>query len=151
MQLTNYTFKPILLLIGVIVSCRPAQERLVIEGNWEVVHVELNHQPGNAMEYFLANYTSFAACCHYLVDFRSNLTCSGTYIHNDSLIYTTEGRWNLVAFNRIYVKLDRYVDAMLEVDRHSNRYYSLRSDSNRVAALNGAVMPVKIEIRRTDI
>ncbi len=149
MNLSRYIF-----LFGIVsgifsFSCEPLQEDLVIDGTWEVVKVELNNQPQNVMEIFLQDYKSFAACCKYMVDFRDDFTCSGTYIKNDSVIYTVEGVWELRKFNLIYVKLDKYVDALLDVDRHSDKYYSLQSDQNTVQVL-GNVLPVKLEIKRTD-
>ncbi len=129
--------------------CKKIQEKKIINGTWEVEKVELNHADYNVMETFLAGYKSNSECCSYIVDFRDDGTCSGTYVRNDDTVYSVEGEWNLKEFNLVYVKLDRYVDADLDVNRHSKTYYTLETESNKVAALN-ITAPAKLEIKRTN-
>ncbi len=131
-------------------SCEKIQERKIINGTWEVIKVELNHTDANAMELFLQDYVSNAECCHYMVDFRDDNTCSSTYYRNDSLIYTKEGEWHMVDFNLVYVNLDEYVNAELDVNRHSKTYYTLSSEINKVAVFGGRETPTRLEIKRVD-
>ena len=136
-------------LMLVFTSCKKIQERKIINGTWKVVKVELDHGDANAMEVFLNGYRSNSECCSYIVDFRDDHSCSGTYYRDDSLIYTVEGEWKLKEFNLVYVKLDQYVNADLDVDRHSRTYYTLETEKNTVAVLN-QVLPAKLEIKRID-
>lgn len=131
-------------------SCKKIQEKKIINGTWEVMKVELNHTDENAMEVFLSDYISNSTCCHYIVDFRDGDSCTSTYYRNDSLIYTVTGEWHMVKFNRVYVNLDVYVNAELEVNRHSKTYYTLSSEKNKVAIFGGNETPTKLEIKRID-
>jgi hypothetical protein len=140
----------ILCLSLVFISCQKIQERKIINGKWEVIKVELNHTDDNVMEIFLQDYVSNSTCCHYMVDFRDDNTCSSTYYRNDSLIYTVEGEWKMVDFNLVYVNLDQYVNAELDVDRHSKTYYTLSSETNKVAVFGGAETPTRLEIKKLD-
>lgn len=139
-----------LLFISILFfSCKKIQEKRIINGTWKVANVELNHANINVMEVFLDGYKSNSKCCSYIVDFRDDNTCTGTYYRNDSLVYTVKGEWVLKKFNLIYVNLDSYVNADLAVDRHSRNYYTLETEENMVAAL-GQVLPTKLEIKRLD-
>lgn len=144
------TYLLALLLITFFASCKKIQENKIINGTWEVMKVELNHTDPNAMEVFLPGYVSNSTCCHYIVDFKDDNTCSGTYYRNDSIVYTKTGEWHMVEFNLVYVKLDEYVDANLDVNRHSKTYYSLSSETNKVAIFGGNETPTKLEIKRVD-
>ncbi len=141
----------VILSLGILIlfnSCKKIQENKILNGTWEVVKVELGQSDFNVMETFLRNYKSNHVCCKYIVDFREDNTCSGAYYYNDSLVYAVEGEWELKEFNLVYVKLDQYVFADLEVNRHSKMYYSLDTDSNTVAALNNEVLPTTLEIKK---
>ena len=138
-------------MIGMLTisSCESIQQGIILDGKWEVMKVELDHGDLNAMEVFLQGYKSYSQCCHYFVDFRDDGTCSGTYYRNDSLVYTVEGEWDLKEFNLVYVNLDKYVNADLDVNRHSQTYYTLDSEENNIIAL-AQVHPTKLEIKRTN-
>ena len=131
-------------------SCVKIQENKILNGTWEVMKVELNHTDANAMEVFLHNYISNAQCCHYIVDFRDDNTCSGTYYSNDTIVYTVEGEWHMVEFNLVYVNLDKYVNAELDVNRHSKTYYTLNSEINKIAIFSNNEYPTRLEIKRLD-
>ena len=137
------------IFIAALSSCKKIQENKIINGKWQVIKVELNGDSANAMEVFLQGYKTNAVCCRYIVNFRDDNTCSATYYRNDSIIYSVEGEWELKKFNLVYVKLDRYVNALLDIDRHSRTYYTLHSDENEVEALNQTV-PSKLKIKRID-
>jgi len=138
-------------MLGILISfnsCKKVQEDKILSGTWEVVKVELGESDFNVMETFLRPYKSNHVCCKYIVDFRDDNTCSGTYYRDDSLIYTVEGEWELKEFNLVYVNLDKYVFADLDVNRHSKTYYTLDTDSNTVKALNNEVLATTLEIKR---
>ena len=140
-----------LILFGAgFASCEKIQEKKIINGTWEVTKVELNNNDFNAMEIFLQEYVSNSSCCKYIVDFKDDNTCSGTYTRNDSVIYSVEGEWEMRDFNLVYVNLDRYVNAELNVDRHSKKYYTLESATNKVAIFGGSETPTKLKIKRID-
>lgn len=144
-------FKIFLLLLPSVLffsSCEKIQENKILKGTWEVMKVELNHGDANAMEAFLHGYVSNSSCCHYIVDFNDDNTCSGTYYRNDSLIYTVTGEWDMRDFNLVYVNLDRYVNTELNVNRHSKTYYTLESDTNHVAIFGGNKTPTSLKIKK---
>ena len=120
----------------------------MMSGKWEVVKVEMNHNDQNMMEVFLENYKSFSACCKYVVEFKKNNICTGTYYNNDTIVYSVDGVWELRAFNLLYVNIDKYVNAELDVDRHSSRYYTLESPRNKVKVFNDAEVHAKASIRK---
>ncbi len=149
--MTNNRLVPFSILLSfVFSSCEKIQENKIINGTWEVTKVELNNGDANAMEVFLNNYVSNSSCCKYIVDFKDDNTCSGTYTRDDSLIYTVTGEWEMRDFNLVYVNLDRYVNAELDVNRHSKKYYTLESETNKVAIFGGNETPTKLEIKRID-
>lgn len=129
-------------------SCKKIQENKIINGTWEVMKVELNHQDANVMEIFLNGYVSNAECCHYIVDFKENNICTGTYYQNDTIVYSKTGEWKILEFNLVYVNLDLYVNADLNVNRHSKQYYTLDSETNKVAVFGGDEIPTTLEIKR---
>lgn len=131
-------------------SCEKIQENKIISGTWEVTKVELNNGDANAMEVFLNDYVSNSSCCKYIVDFKDDNTCTGTYTRNDSTIYSITGEWEMRDFNLVYVNLDMYVNAELDVNRHSKKYYTLESATNKVAIFGGNETPTKLEIKRID-
>ena len=144
----NPCFSVLILLFTVsLISCKKIQEKKILNGTWEVVKVELDYGDANAMEIFLDGYKSNSECCQYIVDFRDDNTCSGTYYRDDSLIYSVEGEWALKKFNLVFVNLDKYVNADLDVDRHSKTYYTLDTEENNVSLIN-QVLPTKLEIKR---
>lgn len=141
----------VILSLGILISfnsCKKIQENKILNGTWEVVKVELDGSGVNVMEVFLDGYKSYSACCKYIVDFRDDNVCSGTYYRDDSVIYTVEGEWEMKEFNLVHVNLDKYVFADLDINRHSKTYYTLNTDSNTVKALNNQVMTTTIEIKR---
>lgn len=131
-------------------SCEKIQEKKIINGTWEVTKVEMNHGDANAMEVFLRNYVSNSSCCQYIVDFKDDNTCSGTYYHNDTVVYSVNGEWEMRDFNLVYVNLDLYVNTDLIVNRHSKTYYTLESDTNHVAIFGGNKTPTALKIKRLD-
>jgi len=149
-MLPRFFILSFILISLTIISCKKIQERRILNGTWEVIKVELNNNDSNVMEIFLSGYKTNSECCHYIVDFRDDGSCSGTYQRNDTVIYTVEGIWELKEFNLVFVNLDKYVNADLDVNRHSRTYYSLTSEENKVAVLGNAVLPTKLEIKRID-
>jgi len=143
----NISISFLIFILISCISCKRIQENKIIKGTWEVVKVELDHGDINAMEIFLQGYKSNAKCCHYIVNFRDGNLCSGTYYRNDSLIYTVEGEWEMKEFNLVYVNLDTYVNADLDVNRHSKTYYTLDTEENNIDVLN-QVLPTTLEIKR---
>lgn len=131
-------------------SCEKIQENKIISGTWEVTKVELNNGDVNAMEVFLHDYVSNSSCCQYIVDFKDDNTCSATYFNNDTIVYTVSGEWEMRDFNLVYVNLDLYVNAELDVNRHSKKYYTLESETNKVAIFGGDETPTKLNIKRID-
>ncbi|MDZ4844990.1 MAG: hypothetical protein SH857_05505 [Chitinophagales bacterium] len=146
----NSSFFFLIFLTACFSSCEKIQENKIIKGTWEVTKVELNHNDFNAMEVFLNDYVSNSTCCQYIVDFKDDNTCTGTYTRNDSIIYSVTGEWEMRDFNLVYVNLDSYVNAELDVNRHSKKYYTLESETNKVAIFGGSETPAKLEIKRID-
>lgn len=147
MQFHSYGWY-LILLGACFSSCEKIQEKKIINGTWEVTKVELNNGDANAMEIFLQGYVTNSSCCQYIVDFNDDNTCTGTYYQSDTLVYSINGEWEMRDFNLVYVNLDRYVNTELQVNRHSRNYYTLESDTNRVAIFSGNKMPTSLKIKR---
>jgi hypothetical protein len=63
-----------------------------------------------------------------------------------------EGIWSMDEKNKLYVKLDKYVDALFDVDRQNRKDYQLTSDSNLVVLGPNTeiILPVTLDIKRRD-
>jgi hypothetical protein len=56
----------------------------------------------------------------------------------------------MVDFNLVYVNLDLYVNAELDINRRSKTYYTLSSEKNKIAVFSGQETPTRLEIKRID-
>lgn len=132
-------------------SCERAQEKRIINGTWELTYFKLDTASTNAMEVFLPNYQP-DGCCEYIIDFRDDGSCLGSYYTNDTLNYEVMGEWDLLEKNSLYIDLDAYVDGTFDIDRHDRRNYTLYSPENTGSLGTVTIIrPAELTIKRTDI
>jgi len=133
-------------------SCVKIQNKVIMKGDWELVYYKLDTLNQNYMEVVLPSYNNPPGCCKYMIDFQDGDKAIGTYYVNGVVDYTVEGTWSMDKKNKLYVKLDNYVDALFDVDRQNRKNYQLTTDVNTIAFAPGYFLeyPVVLDIKRRD-
>ncbi|MCS6935334.1 MAG: hypothetical protein NZM35_09330 [Chitinophagales bacterium] len=121
-------------------SCRKIQEGMIIKGLWTLEGFYVDTFSKNMMEIFLPYYNTGNGCCRYKIDFQDDDLVTGYYFTHDTLNYLVAGTWKLIKYNKIYVKLDNYVDGEFTIEKIGNKRYEMISDSNRIKAFE-VIMP----------
>jgi hypothetical protein len=134
----------VITIAGYLTSCKKIQEDTLIKGLWRLdayyIDSSANTQSTeNVMEVILPHFADGGGCCDYKVDFQEDDIVFAYYQTYDTFNYVVIGTWELREFNKIYVNLDRYVDGEFDIDKTSNKHYTLSSEANHIAYFDNFV------------
>lgn len=135
--------KPYLLLtlIATVVltlhSCKKIQEDYIVKGLWELNGAYIDTFSNNQMNTFLPLYANGNDCCRYKVSFEDDNYVFAYYITYDSINYIAYGTWELLGYNKLYLKLDKYVDGEFDIKRRGARKFDMISEANHIEAFDG--------------
>ncbi|MEM7036405.1 MAG: hypothetical protein AAF570_05440 [Bacteroidota bacterium] len=131
------------------VSCKKIQQNYIMNGEWEVLEVNLNGGTLNQMEQFLPDYVSNSTCCKYVVTFGDEGVCTSTLTIDGDIREQSVGEWNMPERSKIYFKVDEYVDGLFDLEREGDGVWILHAPVNNIEAYN--VGEVEMAIRTTRI
>lgn len=117
-------------LVCLLSSCKKIQEDLLLKGSWKLTAYYLDTMQTNFMENVLPDYKSCTGRCEYIIDFQENERLEGRYYTFDSLRYIKNGVWQNLEYEKIYLKLDSYVDGDYYISRYDDKNYMLISNNN---------------------
>jgi hypothetical protein len=117
-------------LLCLLSSCKKIQEDLLLEGTWKLTAYYLDTMQTNFMENVLPDYKNCTGRCEYIIDFKENEQLEGRYYTFDSLRYIKSGIWQNLEYEKIYIKLDNYVDGDYYISRYDAKNYMLISNNN---------------------
>lgn len=125
------------LLISFSTSCKKIQEDFIVKGLWRLQGAYIDTFSTNQMNVFLPLYANGNKCCEYKVDFQNDDVVFGYYSTYDTFNYVVIGNWELLKYNQIYIKLDKYVDGVFDIDKVGNKRYDMISEENHIKLFDG--------------
>ena len=133
------------LFILALSSCKKLQENVLLNGTWKLKAYYVDTMQTNLMENVLPDYVNCTGRCEYIIDFQNNNRLEGRYFTFDSLRYFREGNWENLEYEKIYLKLDKYVDGDYYISQYDAKNYMLISNSN---LLFGTRVKVRLMIEK---
>ncbi|MCC5921044.1 MAG: hypothetical protein LAT68_12870 [Cyclobacteriaceae bacterium] len=125
-----HSFLFILTLIVVFLSsCEEIDEFDVLEGEWNLVKVELNQEPDNALLKLLPQYQENSDK-EYKLYFDPNEELKVYYFSGDSLIYKKVGIWYIQDNRDIFLQFDDFIEGNFQMERTSPRLHQLYCREN---------------------
>ncbi len=148
----NILFVLIIVGIAAVPSCKKVQENKIIKGEWEAERVETDFLTvDNAMTFLLPGYEK-GPCCKYIINFKDDETCTGTFTKDGVVMQVDDGEWYLTKFNQVYVKLGAYIDGVYDIDRQNRKFYILSTNNNATVFVGNPInAKVTMDIRRIDL
>jgi len=138
----------VILLLGAttLLTCKKVKQRYVIKGDWELMSANVEGDT-NLLKLVLSKYSNCEGNCRYLICFEDKSRVMGYYYTYDTLDYSVEGEWEMVDRDKIFVRLDHYVDGYFEFEKTKRKHFLLYSPENYVKKFK-TTLPVELHVRR---
>jgi len=118
----------------------------MIKGKWYINAVEIDGGSTNFIEEFLENYTDGNG--EYITYMLNNGLVRGEYYTYDTLNYFITGEWSLLESDQIYLKADRYIDGVFNIEVVDSKNMILSTESNNISFYNIGEVKSVIRISR---
>ena len=135
----------IFILFISFLGCKKVKENFLIKGDWEVKSIYMNGGSLNMMELALPYYKEGKGI-YYCYFYDEGLT-KGEYFTHDTLNYEVFGEWEIKK-NKVFMKMDAYINGEFEYQRSGKKEYTLFCDSNYVELYDMGYVELLIVIKK---
>lgn len=126
-------------------SCKKLQQNVLVNHKWKLNAYYLDTFSTNFMDNVVPLYKDCNGQCEYLITFKENGEMIAEYYTYDTLYFTRIGVWENLEFEKIYMKLDVYVDGEYYISNYDNKNYMLISNANTIFSLT---KPVRLMVEK---
>ncbi|MDB5282600.1 MAG: hypothetical protein JWO06_1675 [Bacteroidota bacterium] len=133
-----------IVIVGFIVfsfnSCKKITTDQLVNGLWKLDEVYIDTTTSNYLNH-LQNYSNGNNCCLYKIDFERDDRVVAYYLTYDTFTNVTAGIWNIPEYNKIYIKLDNFMDGTFDILKPTTKKWDLTSGANHIKFLDGTNSP----------
>ena len=127
-------------------GCYKLHHNYMIKGKWYLNSVEIGGGSKNFIEEFLENYIDGNG--EYITYMLNNGLVRGEYYTYDTLNYFITGEWSLLEHDQIYLKADKYIDGIFNIEVVDSKNMILSTESNNISFYNIGEVKSVIRISR---
>jgi hypothetical protein len=120
-------------------SCKKITEDQ-LNGLWKLTQVNIDTSNSKYLNQ-LPLFANGNNCCFYKVDFEKDDYVIAYYLTYDTFSRIAYGTWNLPAYNKVYIKLDNFIDGTFDILKPSLTHWELTSPANHISAFDNGVNP----------
>ena len=131
-----------------LTGCYKVHHNYMIKGVWYIDAVEIDGGATNFMQAFLPEYIDGNG--KYVVYMLDNGLVRGEYYTHDTINYFTTGEWMLLEHDQIFLKADKYIDGIFNIEVVKPDKMILSTENNTVSFFSIGDVKSVIRISRNE-